>query len=57
VDHKHTREDEVFMLIKGTALVWYDDQQYARPDGYQVSPEVMAEAAEKYGNVVVRPPR
>jgi hypothetical protein len=20
-----TREDEVFMLIKGTALVWYDD--------------------------------
>ena len=25
--HKHTREDEVFLLIKGTALVWVDDQQ------------------------------
>src|SRR4029453_17294628 len=25
--HKHTREDEVFMLIKGTALLWYDDQE------------------------------
>ena len=25
--HKHTREDEVFMLIKGTALVWLDDEQ------------------------------
>jgi quercetin dioxygenase-like cupin family protein len=25
--HLHTREDEVFMLIKGTVLVWYDDQQ------------------------------
>ena len=25
--HKHTREDEVFMLIKGTALVWVDDQE------------------------------
>src|SRR6202163_2258560 len=25
--HKHTHEDEVFMLIKGTALLWYDDQE------------------------------
>src|SRR6202021_4283799 len=25
--HKHTREDEVFMLIKGTALLWLDDQE------------------------------
>jgi quercetin dioxygenase-like cupin family protein len=23
--HRHTHEDEVFMLIKGTALVWVDD--------------------------------
>jgi Cupin domain len=23
----HTREDEVFMLIKGTALVWYGDDE------------------------------
>jgi quercetin dioxygenase-like cupin family protein len=25
--HSHTNEDEVFMLIKGTALVWVDDVQ------------------------------
>ena len=31
--HKHTREDEAFMLIKGTALVWYDDQQYELSEG------------------------
>jgi quercetin dioxygenase-like cupin family protein len=31
--HKHTREDEVFMLIKGTALVWYDDQEYEVAEG------------------------
>ena len=104
--HMHTREDEVFMLIKGTALVWYDDQEYElaeggvvflprgvphayritsaeadllmvntpggiegmfrfsgrdkstpRPDGFQISPERMAEAAEKFGNVIVGPPR
>jgi oxalate decarboxylase/phosphoglucose isomerase-like protein (cupin superfamily) len=28
--HKHTHEDEVFMLIKGTALVWVDDQEMER---------------------------
>ena len=27
--HKHTREDEVFMLIKGTALLWLDAQEKA----------------------------
>ena len=31
--HQHTREDEVFMLIKGTALVWYDDQEYELAEG------------------------
>jgi quercetin dioxygenase-like cupin family protein len=31
--HKHTREDEVFMLIKGTALVWYDEQEYDLAEG------------------------
>jgi quercetin dioxygenase-like cupin family protein len=104
--HEHTREDEVFMLIKGTALVWYDDQEYElaeggvvflprgvphayritsakadllmintpggiegmfryagrdkstlRPEGFQISPERMAEGAEKFGNVIVGPPR
>jgi quercetin dioxygenase-like cupin family protein len=31
--HLHTREDEVFMLIKGTALVWYDDQEMELKEG------------------------
>ena len=31
--HQHTREDEVFMLIKGTALVWYDDQEHEVGEG------------------------
>jgi quercetin dioxygenase-like cupin family protein len=31
--HQHTNEDEVFMLIKGTALVWYDDTQYELEEG------------------------
>ena len=25
--HLHTREDEVFMLIKGTALVWSGEEE------------------------------
>jgi quercetin dioxygenase-like cupin family protein len=31
--HKHTREDEVFMLISGTALVWADDQETELKEG------------------------
>ncbi|GAA1933443.1 cupin domain-containing protein [Streptantibioticus ferralitis] len=102
--HKHTREDEVFLLIKGTALVWCDDQEYElaeggivylprniphgyritsqkadllmintpagiegmfretgrdkatpRPDGYEVKPD--PGLADKYGNIIVGPPR
>jgi uncharacterized cupin superfamily protein len=104
--HKHTREDEVFMLIKGTALVWYEDQElelseggivflpkdiphayritskkadllmintpagiegmfrYAgrdratpRPEGFEISPARMAEGADKFGQVILGPPR
>ena len=104
--HMHTREDEVFMLIKGTALVWYDDQEMElaeggivflpkniphayritsatadllmintpagiegmfrhsgrdratpRPDGFEISPQKMAEGAKEYGQVIVGPPR
>lgn len=104
--HKHTREDEVFMLIKGTALVWSDDQEtelkeggivflpkniphayritsdkadllmintpagiegmfrYAgrdratpRPDGFEIPVSKLAEASEKFGNVILGPPR
>jgi len=104
--HLHTREDEVFLLLSGTALVWSDDQEmelseggivylprnvphgyritsetadllmictpagiegmfrYAgrdlstpRPDGFEISPEVLAEAADRYGQVVLGPPR
>lgn len=47
--HKHLHEDEVFMLIAGTALVWFDDQEYelaeggvvflpkGRPHGYRIT--------------------
>lgn len=31
--HTHTREDEVFMLIKGTALVWVDDVKSELSEG------------------------
>ncbi|MEU0493932.1 cupin domain-containing protein [Mycobacterium sp. NPDC006124] len=31
--HMHTREDEVFMLIKGTALVWLEDQETELAEG------------------------
>jgi quercetin dioxygenase-like cupin family protein len=31
--HKHTREDEVFMLISGTARVWVDDQEHELKEG------------------------
>ena len=104
--HKHMREDEVFMLIKGTALLWYDDQEmelseggivflpkniphayritskkadllmintpagiegmfrYAgrdkatpRPDGFEISPERMAEGADQFGQIILGPPR
>ena len=102
--HKHTREDEVFLLIKGTALVWSDDQEYElaeggivflpkniahgyritskkadllmintpagiegmfretgrdkatpRPEGFKVTPNPAI--ADKYGNIVLGPPR
>lgn len=104
--HLHTREDEVFMLIKGEALVWSDDQEMElseggivylpknvphgyritsdtadllmictpggiegmfrhagrdlatpRPEGFEISPKRMAEAADAYGQVVLGPPR
>jgi quercetin dioxygenase-like cupin family protein len=104
--HRHTHEDEVFMLIKGTALVWVDDQEMElaeggivflpkliphayritsnkadllmintpagiegmfrhagrdkatpRPDGFEISPELLAEASEKYESIILGPPR
>jgi quercetin dioxygenase-like cupin family protein len=102
--HTHEREDEVFLLIKGTALVWVDDREVElseggivflpkniphayritsdradllmintpagiegmfretgrdktlpRPDGFQVAPDPAI--SQKYGNVIVGPPR
>ncbi|WP_216900597.1 cupin domain-containing protein [Nocardia alni] len=102
--HKHLHEDEVFLLIKGTALVWCDDQEYElaeggvvflpkqiphgyritsptadllmintpagiegmfretgrdkstpRPPGFEVTPN--PDIADKYGNIVLGPPR
>ena len=31
--HTHLREDEVFMLIKGTALLWCDDEEMELSEG------------------------
>lgn len=31
--HKHLREDEIFMLITGTALVWCDDEETELSEG------------------------
>ena len=102
--HNHTNEDEIFLLIKGTALVWSDDQEYElaeggivflpkniahgyritskkadllmintpagiegmfretgrdkatpRPEGFKVTPNPAI--ADKYGNIVLGPPR
>ncbi|MFG1927785.1 cupin domain-containing protein [Cryptosporangium sp. NPDC048952] len=102
--HMHTREDEVFLLLKGAALVWYGDEEYElaeggivflpknvphayritskkadllmintpagiegmfreagrdkstpRPEGFSIKPDPAA--AERYGSVIVGPPR
>ncbi|GAA1880019.1 cupin domain-containing protein [Streptantibioticus ferralitis] len=104
--HMHTREDEIFMLIKGTALLWSDDKEMelseggivylpknvphgyritsdtadllmictpggiegmfrhagrdlstARPEGFEISKDRMAEAADMYGQIILGPPR
>jgi quercetin dioxygenase-like cupin family protein len=31
--HRHSHEDEVFMLIKGTALLWCDDEEMELEEG------------------------
>ncbi|MDT4893323.1 MAG: hypothetical protein QOE97_2358, partial [Pseudonocardiales bacterium] len=31
--HKHLHEDEIFMLIKGTAVAWCDDQEHELAEG------------------------
>lgn len=104
--HVHTREDEIFMLLKGSALVWSGEEESElreggivflprgiphsyritseradllmiatpggiegmfrhagrdlatpRPDGFEISKSLLAEAAELYGGVVLGPPR
>ncbi|MCT2590950.1 cupin domain-containing protein [Streptomyces sp. N2-109] len=104
--HTHTLEDEIFLLIKGTALVWSGDQEFElseggivflpknvphgyritseeadllmiatpsgiegmfrmagrdvstpRPEGFEIAPELLAQAADAYGQIVVGPPR
>ena len=104
--HMHTREDEIFLLIKGSALVWSGDRQYElgeggivflpknvphgyritsdeadllmiatpsgiegmfrmagrdvttpRPDGFELSPELFARAADIHGQIVLGPSR
>jgi len=104
--HMHTREDEIFMLIKGTALLWLGEEEMElseggiaylpknvphgyritsdtadllmiatpagiegmfrqagrdvtspRPEGFAITPDKLAEAAEQYGQIVLGPPR
>ncbi|WP_113701793.1 cupin domain-containing protein [Nonomuraea lactucae] len=104
--HLHTQEDEVFLLLKGSALVWAGDERHelteggivylprnvphgyritseradllliatpagledmfrhagrdittARPDGFEITKEKLAEAAALRGNVIIGPPR
>lgn len=104
--HMHTREDEIFMLIKGTALLWLGDEQMElseggivylprniphgyritsdtadllmiatpggiegffrhagrdvttpRPDDFVITREKLVEASERFGQVVLGPPR
>ena len=104
--HLHTREDEIFMLIKGEALLWLGEEQMElseggivylpknmphgyritsdtadllmittpggiegmfqqagrdiatpRPDGFRITPERLAEAAENHGQILLGPPR
>ena len=104
--HLHTREDEVFMLIKGTARLWVGEEELElseggivylprnvphgyritsdradllliatpggienmfrqggrdlstpRPEGFTISKEVLAAAADAHGQIIVGPPR
>ncbi len=104
--HLHTREDEVFLLIKGTALMWCGDDEAElseggiiylprniphayritspradmlmictpggiegffrragrdratpRPDGFEITPQLLAEAAGLSGSTILGPPR
>ncbi|MEU2777627.1 cupin domain-containing protein [Streptomyces sp. NPDC007162] len=104
--HVHNNEDEVFLLLSGSALVWADgvehelreggivflprriphgyritsekadlllistpgglekmfrhagrDLREPRPEGFEISPHLLAEAAELSGNIVLGPPR
>ncbi|TRO57346.1 cupin domain-containing protein [Streptomyces sp. IB201691-2A2] len=104
--HVHNNEDEVFLLLSGSALVWADDEEHElreggivflprriphgyritsekadlllistpgglekmfrhagrdlrepRPEGFEIPAQLLAEAAELSGNVVLGPPR
>lgn len=105
--HMHTREDEIFMLISGTALLWSGedeavelreggivflprniphgyrvtsdradllmiatpgglegmfrmagrDRSTPRPENFELSPDLMARAADEFGQIVLGPPR
>jgi len=104
--HVHNNQDEVFLLLSGSALVWADEEEHElleggivflprriphgyritseradlllistpgglekmfrragrdlrepRPEGFEIPAQLLAEAAELSGNVVLRPPR
>jgi hypothetical protein len=67
--HVHNKEDEVFLLLSGSTLVWVGDEQHEmfrhagrdlrepRPLGFEITRQLLADAAELTGNVVLGPPR
>ncbi|MBK3639368.1 cupin domain-containing protein [Streptomyces sp. MBT33] len=104
--HVHNNEDEVFLLLSGSALVWAGDEEHElreggivflprriphgyritsekadlllistpgglekmfrhagrdlrepRPEGFEISAQLLAEAADLSGNIVLGPPR
>ncbi|MFD7057457.1 cupin domain-containing protein [Streptomyces mirabilis] len=104
--HVHNNEDEVFLLLSGSALAWADEEEHElleggivflprriphgyritsekadlllistpgglekmfrhagrdlrqpRPEGFEITAQLLAEAAELSGNVVLGPPR
>jgi quercetin dioxygenase-like cupin family protein len=49
--HEHLREDEVFLLLKGTAPGWCDDQEHELAEGGIVFPP------KQIPHIIIGPPR
>ncbi|MFD6244834.1 cupin domain-containing protein [Streptomyces roseolus] len=54
--HLHTREDEVFMLLKGTALVWAGEEEHELREGGHRLPAAQHPALLPHHLRACRPP-